>query len=238
MWVDELLSWRHRVVSRRTGSPALIVTTGSSPARPRPSWPSYARRRSGSVCSNRRTRSYAARRRICPGEPAGKMMFPLVRELAADGIPVTVTCRVLNLCLPAVLPMGRHAGHGRASSTKRGSRTPSSTHTATTRSSDTGSSRTRSASTITTCRTGSCGGSAEITSGGRCSGNRSDTRAPSPAPRRTTTWSGGSSPRTPRTRSVARGSHGTLDRRRKALLLRDQRPVLQPDRRLVASTRG
>lgn len=26
------------------------------------------------------------------------MMFPLVRELAVDGIPVTVTCRVLNLC--------------------------------------------------------------------------------------------------------------------------------------------
>lgn len=26
------------------------------------------------------------------------MMFPLVRDLAADGIPVTVTCRVLNLC--------------------------------------------------------------------------------------------------------------------------------------------
>ncbi|MBG6182016.1 hypothetical protein IWX62_003242, partial [Arthrobacter sp. CAN_A1] len=24
------------------------------------------------------------------------MMFPLVRELAADGVPVTVTCRVLN----------------------------------------------------------------------------------------------------------------------------------------------
>ena len=26
------------------------------------------------------------------------MMFPLVRELADDGIPVTVTCRVLKLC--------------------------------------------------------------------------------------------------------------------------------------------
>jgi hypothetical protein len=26
------------------------------------------------------------------------MMFPLVRELADDGIPVTVTCRVLSLC--------------------------------------------------------------------------------------------------------------------------------------------
>nr|WP_313311839.1 hypothetical protein [Dietzia maris] len=25
------------------------------------------------------------------------MMYPLVRELAADGIPVAVTCRVLNL---------------------------------------------------------------------------------------------------------------------------------------------
>jgi putative transposase len=25
------------------------------------------------------------------------MMYPLVRELAADGIPVTVTCRVLGL---------------------------------------------------------------------------------------------------------------------------------------------
>ena len=26
------------------------------------------------------------------------MMFPLVRELAVEGIPVTVTCRVLKLC--------------------------------------------------------------------------------------------------------------------------------------------
>ncbi len=26
------------------------------------------------------------------------MMFPLVRELAGDGVPVTVTCRVLKLC--------------------------------------------------------------------------------------------------------------------------------------------
>jgi putative transposase len=31
------------------------------------------------------------------GEPAGKMMYPLVRELAADGVPVTVTCRVLKI---------------------------------------------------------------------------------------------------------------------------------------------
>ena len=32
-----------------------------------------------------------------PGEPAPKMIYPLVRELADDGIPVTVTCRVLKL---------------------------------------------------------------------------------------------------------------------------------------------
>jgi len=31
------------------------------------------------------------------GEPAGKMMYPLVRELAEDGIPVSVTCRVLKI---------------------------------------------------------------------------------------------------------------------------------------------
>ena len=31
------------------------------------------------------------------GEPAGKRIYPLVRELAADGIPVAVTCRVLKL---------------------------------------------------------------------------------------------------------------------------------------------
>ena len=35
---------------------------------------------------------------LSQGELAGKMMFPLVRELAVDGVPVTVTCRVLKLC--------------------------------------------------------------------------------------------------------------------------------------------
>ncbi|GAB7043152.1 IS3 family transposase [Catenuloplanes niger JCM 9533] len=31
------------------------------------------------------------------GEPAGKRLYPLVNELVVDGIPVAVTCRVLNL---------------------------------------------------------------------------------------------------------------------------------------------
>src|SRR3546814_11332709 len=34
---------------------------------------------------------------LVAGEPAGKMMYPLVRELADDGSPVTVTCRVLKI---------------------------------------------------------------------------------------------------------------------------------------------
>ena len=36
-------------------------------------------------------------RRISRRPSAGKMMYPLVRELAVDGVPVTVTCRVLKI---------------------------------------------------------------------------------------------------------------------------------------------
>ena len=39
-----------------------------------------------------------AQPRIWARRTCQKMMFPLVRELAVDGIPVTVTCRALNLC--------------------------------------------------------------------------------------------------------------------------------------------
>jgi hypothetical protein len=37
---------------------------------------------------------------ILPRAAMGEMMFPLVRDLADDGTPVTVTCRVLKLCRP------------------------------------------------------------------------------------------------------------------------------------------
>src|SRR4051794_6136636 len=46
---------------------------------------------------SRRTRCCAGPRLSVAGQPAGKMIYPLVRELAADGIPVTVTCRVLTI---------------------------------------------------------------------------------------------------------------------------------------------
>ena len=43
-------------------------------------------------------RGPAPRRRLpVPGEPAGKRFYPLVSELAADGIPVAVSLRVLKL---------------------------------------------------------------------------------------------------------------------------------------------
>ena len=34
---------------------------------------------------------------LSQAQPAGKRLYPLVKELAADGIPVAVTCRVLKL---------------------------------------------------------------------------------------------------------------------------------------------
>ncbi len=54
-----------------------------------------------------------------PCESAGKMTYPLVRELAGDGVPVTVTCRVLKLSrqpyyrwLAAPAPTRRRARRG------------------------------------------------------------------------------------------------------------------------------
>lgn len=43
----------------------------------------------------------AARRTPVLAEPAGKAMYPLVREIADDGIPVTVTCGALKLARQA-----------------------------------------------------------------------------------------------------------------------------------------
>jgi hypothetical protein len=37
------------------------------------------------------------------------MMFPLVRDLAAEGIPVRLTCRVLGFSPQAFLPVARQA---------------------------------------------------------------------------------------------------------------------------------
>jgi putative transposase len=53
------------------------------------------RRRTG--CCSRKMKSCAGRRRICRRPTCREKLYPLVNELAADGIPVAVTCRVLKL---------------------------------------------------------------------------------------------------------------------------------------------
>jgi putative transposase len=71
------------------------------------------------------------------------MMFPLVADLAADKIPVAVTCRVLGFSKQAFYPVARQP-LSNATGTTPTSSTPRSTSTTTTRSSATGSSPTSS----------------------------------------------------------------------------------------------
>ena len=87
--------------------------------------------RSGS--SSRRTRCCAEPRRICRRRTCREMMYPLVRELADDGIPVTVTCRVLKHRPPALLPVVARSGDRPPASPRPTWRTRSSTPTAMTR---------------------------------------------------------------------------------------------------------
>jgi len=71
--------------------------TAPSRARRRVSRRSCGRPVDGSSFSSRRTRCCAGRGVFVAVQPAGKRVYPLVKELAAKGIPVTVTCRVLKL---------------------------------------------------------------------------------------------------------------------------------------------
>ena len=48
-----------------------------------------------------------------------KMMYPLVRDLAADGIPVAVTCRVLGFSTQAFYTWRDEPGHQRGTGTMR-----------------------------------------------------------------------------------------------------------------------
>ncbi len=68
--------------------------------RPEPAPPtllSCGKRDAGSICSSRRTRCCVGRRRICRSPICRERLYPLVNELAIDGIPVAVMCRVLKL---------------------------------------------------------------------------------------------------------------------------------------------
>ena len=130
---------------------------------------------------------------LVAGEPAGKMMYPLVRELAGDGIPVTVTCRVLKL---ARQPYYRWLAH--LSATGRERRRISwmrcSRRTEMTRNSATGCWPMRPGPRATWHVTGRCGGSAAGMAGGVSSDNDAAARPVSPAHPRTRTRSAATSP--------------------------------------------
>src|SRR5580658_7426139 len=99
------------------------------------------------------------------------MMYPLVRELADDGIPVTVTCRVLKLvrqdyyrwlAVPVTVSELEEAYLS----------TPSSTPTTTILSSAIASWLTRSETVASRPANGRCGRSAHKTAGGPASARR------------------------------------------------------------------
>ena len=71
---------------------------GVSPGRRPVSWPSWP------SCEEADPAVGAGERGVAPGggvsvagDPAGEVIYPLVRELAAEGIPVAVTCRVQRI---------------------------------------------------------------------------------------------------------------------------------------------
>ena len=95
-----------RVCGRRGRAPG--------PARRAQIRPSCARLRRAQQAVGAGKRGSAPRGRVSvPGEPAGKRLYPLVSELAADGIPVAVACRVLKLARQPYYRWLTDTGHRR-----------------------------------------------------------------------------------------------------------------------------
>ena len=166
------------------------------------------------------------------GEPAGKMMYPLVRELAVDGIPVTVTCRVLKIARQPYYRWLAEPGHRRRAdrglpgqrAVRRPPRRPGVRLPVPGRR---GPRRRRA--------DGRADRVADLLGPRLVVGVREEAR-----PQRQEARAAG--PRRPgRARlhrrrpepAVARRHHRALDRRGQALPLRDQGRLLQPDRRLL-----
>ena len=76
---------------------AADVEDGVSPGPRRPSTRSCGRPAVGSDCWSGRTRCCGAPRPTCLEPSCRERLYPLVKEFAADGVPVVVTCRVLKL---------------------------------------------------------------------------------------------------------------------------------------------
>ena len=193
---------------------------------------SAARSEQADQAPRARERGTAARPCLpLPGEPAGKMMCPLVRQLAVDAIPVTVTCRCSRS--PA---SPTTAGSRTRSPTPKWLRptapTPCSTRTRTTPSSSTGSWSTKPATPVTDVRPDRVADllrqrvvvrvRQEVARQGQ-EDRAAGPRRPGPAELRR---------RRPEP-ALAHRHHRALDQRRQALPVRGQGRVLQPDRRLL-----
>lgn len=116
-------------------------------------------------------------------------------ELAVDGIPIAVACRVLKLANPTTdgwLTLSLTLSEARPIE-----RTRSSMLTTMTRNSATGSSWTRLVMPVSRWQTARRGGSVETTAGGARSGRRRVAKAADPAGRSTMTGSNVTSPRMP-----------------------------------------
>lgn len=159
------------------------------------------------------------------------MMFPLVLDLAADGVPVAVTCRVLNFSIQAFYkwksnPSRFGIGRKRISSTLRSTSTPMTRHSAT------GSSLTSSTPAINRWPVNAgFGGSARPMASSRSS-TANGSEGVRLVRRSTMTCSSGTSAPRRRIRSGSRTSPST-HRRGQALPVRDQGPAFEPDRGLL-----
>ena len=166
------------------------------------------------------------------GEPPKRLMYPLVRELAADGIPVVVSCRVLDLARQPYYRWLDDAVHRRPArrglpgerDPRRPPRRPRVRVPVPRRRGPPRRSR----------RVGS-GRVADLPGQRLVVGVRqtqASARDRSRARRRTTTWCAATSPPTPRTSCGSPTSPSIAPREGKLYLLRDQGRVLEPDRRL------
>jgi len=83
------------------------IDDGARPGRRDPRVPISSGEPADPAVWSRRMRSCACGRYLSQANLPGKRLYPLVEWLAADGIPLAVTCRVLKARPPALLPAAR-----------------------------------------------------------------------------------------------------------------------------------
>ena len=187
-------------------------------------WLICLRRRSGSGCSSRRTRCCARWRAFVAGNLGPRRVFPVVRDPAADGVPVTVSCRVLNLCRQQYCSWLDQP----LAELDEAWPTPCSTRIEMIPSSGIVSSRMKSEGPAEVLAIERCGASPRRSAGGTASARRWPAKHRRRPPRPTTISCGATS--TP-TRRTSPGSliSPSIERAKASSTFARERPVLEPD---------